>query len=352
MKKLTAGIFTVLLGLVTVNAADAAVASQAYVTQEVGKVGTTVTEYKTANDARVLAVEGEVDTLQTQVADANTGLIKKVSDLTTTLGEVTGGKLNIQAGAITATELANDAVVTDKILNENVTEAKLAPNSVTESKIKDGNVTAAKLATGAAVANIGYTPENRANKTGTIDATSTADQYPTAQAVYSIVNAIEQSDVMKSGVTEAIVGTVKTNANNIGAIAQSEYIQSLEDKTLTGAINDLDYRYSDLWNMVESERSETQRKAQYALDNAVAYTDAVVEAMKLKEISRVPAACSEPNKYCALTTNGSQFVWEVIERAEGETVTPATGSAYPLSALTPDTVEKPSAVPVLPVEPQ
>jgi hypothetical protein len=73
--------------------------------------------------------------------------------------------------------------------------------------------------------------------------------------------------------------------------------------------------------------------------------------MKLKEISRVPAACSEPNKCCALTTNGSQFVWEVIERADNETVTPATGSVYPLTGLTPDTVEKPAIVPLTPDQP-
>jgi hypothetical protein len=46
-----------------------------------------------------------------------------------------------------------------------VTTAKLAANSVTTPKIADANVTAAKLAAGAAVANIGYTPTNKAGDT-------------------------------------------------------------------------------------------------------------------------------------------------------------------------------------------
>lgn len=53
----------------------------------------------------------------------------------------------IVAGSITATELANDAVTTDKILNANVTADKLAGNAVTTDKILDANVTLAKLAT-------------------------------------------------------------------------------------------------------------------------------------------------------------------------------------------------------------
>lgn len=53
---------------------------------------------------------------------------------------------DIGVGAITATELATDAVETVKIKDVNVTAAKLATDSVETLKIKDLNVTNAKLA--------------------------------------------------------------------------------------------------------------------------------------------------------------------------------------------------------------
>lgn len=52
----------------------------------------------------------------------------------------------IVAGAITATELADNAVVTAKIADANVTEAKIADANITTAKIADANVTKAKLA--------------------------------------------------------------------------------------------------------------------------------------------------------------------------------------------------------------
>ena len=104
MKKLTAGIFTVMMGLCATNGADAAVASKGYVDSFVGKNGSITTEvatlkttvadnksaadnaiadakkagtdasaalatYESTNNARVAAVEGDVDTLQGQVGE-------------------------------------------------------------------------------------------------------------------------------------------------------------------------------------------------------------------------------------------------------------------------------------------
>jgi len=100
-------------------------------------------------------------------------------------GAITASK--IADGTIVAAEIAADAVTTAKILDSNVTTAKIADlnittgkiaaNAVTEAKINadavttakilDANVTAAKLASGAAVANIGYTPANIAGPTFT-----------------------------------------------------------------------------------------------------------------------------------------------------------------------------------------
>ncbi|NER18611.1 beta strand repeat-containing protein [Spongiivirga citrea] len=75
-------------------------------------------------------------------------------DITSTDLTVTGGTdatftdvtLEIAAGAVGTTELADDAVTTAKILDGNVTTAKIADDAITTAKILDANVTTAKLA--------------------------------------------------------------------------------------------------------------------------------------------------------------------------------------------------------------
>ena len=82
-------------------------------------------------------------------------------------GAVTQNKLS--TSAIVAANIASNAVETAKIKDKNVTTAKLDDSAVTTvkindsavttAKINDAAVTSAKLASGAAVANIGYTPQ-------------------------------------------------------------------------------------------------------------------------------------------------------------------------------------------------
>ena len=62
-----------------------------------------------------------------------------------TLSVGTGG-VKVANDGITTTQLADNAVTTDKITNANVTAAKLAADSVTTAKIVDANVTHDKLA--------------------------------------------------------------------------------------------------------------------------------------------------------------------------------------------------------------
>jgi len=63
------------------------------------------------------------------------------------LNRLGSGAYKIGAGAVSATELATDAVTTVKILAANVTAAKMATDSVLTVNILDANVTADKLAT-------------------------------------------------------------------------------------------------------------------------------------------------------------------------------------------------------------
>ena len=55
------------------------------------------------------------------------------------------------------------------------------------------------------------------------------------------------------------------------------------------------------------------------LAQANGYTDASIEKLNLNELSRVPAECSVAGKYCVLTSDGTRYLWEVIERGADET---------------------------------
>lgn len=127
MKKLTAGIFATLLAVVSADSAYAAIASQGYVDDKVEAVETTVagkadSTAVTALDTRVETAEGEIDTLQTQVAgkqDALEFTPENVSNKTTTLSGTSTDTQYPSAKAVwdtiqtETTGIASDADVTD-----------------------------------------------------------------------------------------------------------------------------------------------------------------------------------------------------------------------------------------------
>ena len=113
MKRLTAGIFAVLMGLVSVNVADAAVTSEAYVKQELAKkqpvltqenaAGTNVTissdhkiNVETTNTAAagsiVPASAGLVHTVMTDAATARSGLDTRITANETAVSNLQSGK--------------------------------------------------------------------------------------------------------------------------------------------------------------------------------------------------------------------------------------------------------------------
>ncbi len=147
MKKLTAGIFTVLMGLCATNAADAAVASKGYVDEVAGANTTLITNltqtvetnattaanatkvvaddlagYKTTNDAAVEAAQAQADKGVADAAAVNTALgeyktsndarVQSVEGSVTTLQEeiekVQGGELALKDGSVAKAKLATE----------------------------------------------------------------------------------------------------------------------------------------------------------------------------------------------------------------------------------------------------
>ena len=102
MKKLTAGIFTALLGLVTVNAANAAIPSTNYVNEHID------------------AVRSRIDNVETAYKNADTALGTRVTELETTVGKgtmsVNGNEQNDVITAINALDEKTNGIATNTAL--------------------------------------------------------------------------------------------------------------------------------------------------------------------------------------------------------------------------------------------
>lgn len=404
MKKLTAGIFTVLMGLVSVNAADAAVASKGYVDAKVGanttlieSLSTTVTDnqsanteaiaaakkagtdaaaaleaYKTSNDTavsgldtRVTANEAAISGLQSDKADKGTKLsdygitdaytkaetdtaiadaVKGTmeGDVSTALGDylkkTEAETLYETIAAAQVTNDAQDAKITTNtnaltVLNGNATvdgsvakkiadaitaldlsnsyDAKgAAGQALTDAKAyADGlatNYDAAGSATSALAEAKGYTDTEIDKLEQSLSGTSTnlTELEGKVTANTNSINTINDSAVMKSGVTAETVSQVGTNATAITDINNSAAMKS-------GITSEKVTAYDAYAGQITS--------ASNAADDAAAAA-AAAQATADKAIPAPTPECSNKGNKCVLTSGENGYAWEVIERGTGEVV--------------------------------
>ena len=160
MKKLTAGIFAGILTIVTVNAADAAIATSGYVTEKVGAVDTKVgtlddlnTSTKESTVAAINAVNTAVGTNKSDITQLKTdvsGNKENITILTTTVGEhatsisglqKTVNNLTNGDGSV-ASQIADALAKKQNLLdNTNVKVANSTGNAVTAVTAENGTVT-------------------------------------------------------------------------------------------------------------------------------------------------------------------------------------------------------------------
>lgn len=307
MKKLTAGIFTVLMGLVSVNAADAAVASKGYVDAVVKTKANSADVYtkgetdnllnQKATKATTLAGYGITDAYTKAEVDETFETIEnvktKVQAVIDSLGS-SGGEGGEGATGLQGTVLKNQQDIVDL---KSTTSQQGEDIAALETLVGDTAV-ASQIDT----------------KINALDLDNTYETKGAAEAAQQAAEA---------KVTELADGQVKTNKEAIEAI-QAEG---------TG--------------ILAQAKADATEKANTAEANAVAdaktYTDAKVSGLNLQDIARIPAACSDANNYCTLTTNGTQFVWEVIARDPAEATTqPSTDANAERLIVTPKTIVEPT----------
>lgn len=363
MKKLTAGIFTVLMGLVSVNAADAAVASKGYVDAVVKTKANSADVYtKTdvytkseadnllsgkADKATTLAGYGITDAYTKEQVDETFETIvnvdKKIEDLSKLFDVSTGDNGQQTSGLLTTvsqnttrisnletttTQQGNKITALETLTGEtgqiaqNITKALEDAKDYTDEKV------------GALTGENGAITQNTANIAtlqGLVGETSVESQIDTKIGALDLANKYEAKGAAEAAqqaaeakVTELANGQVKANTDAITAIQAEE----------TG--------------ILAQAKADATEKANTAEANAVAgaktYTDAKVDGLNLQDIARIPAACSDTKNYCTLTTNGSQFVWEVIARDEAteNPEQPSTTAGSNRLIVTPKTIVEPT----------
>ncbi|MBQ8294009.1 MAG: hypothetical protein IJX89_01310 [Alphaproteobacteria bacterium] len=242
MKKLTAGIFTVLLGAVSVNAADAAVASKGYVDGKVGAnttlitdltktvsdnrsaadaTATALTEYKTSNDAAVALKANAADVYTIEQADLKFQTLEKAATDAKTAQTYTDSKVQELADTLGGT--GEDGESTGLVSTVTALGNRVSANETAISTLNGGTDTAGSVAYSIANALTDYA------KTSYVDAQDAttlqsakdyadglADNYDTAgAATQALADAKAYTDTLANG-------AVKTNTDAIAAINNAD----------------------------------------------------------------------------------------------------------------------------------
>lgn len=221
MKKLTAGIFTVMLGLCATSGADAAVASQGYVdtkvgvnTQSITELTQTVKENKTAAEN---AIAGETSARETAVSGLNTRL-------TTAEGTIAQHTTDISAINAELDTVASSATVT--ALQTQVGEGTV-----------DSRIETAKQAAIDAAAADATTKANKALEDAKADAEKYIDETELTTSQSAQNTAIETAYKAADKVITDSIGTVPADKTVVGMIAEAQTAATYDDTEVRGLVS-------------------------------------------------------------------------------------------------------------------
>ena len=303
MKKLTAGIFTVMLGLVAVNAANAAIPSTNYVDKKIGDV-------EPAYQAADTALGGRIDGVESAYKAADTTTLNSAKAYTDELknGQVETNKQNIAsmdsfvapAVAMTVGE-TNPTTVTGAI---NALDARIT--SATSGLATDGKMTELSKRVGVTETDISGLEGRMSTAEGSITTLTGTGEGSVAKAE---ADAIAYTDQLANGQVktnkEAIAANAKAIADNatattdalalkanisdLGDLAAKDLVATSDlDSTLQAAVAQVATNKSG----IESLNTEVDTKASKAGYTAgqVVVTDATGAITTAAEISNTQVA--------------------------------------------------------------
>lgn len=364
MKKLTAGILTVMLGIVAANSADASIASKGYVDAQVKtsvsnetfntfktanteaieaakKAGTDASAaletYKTSNDTAV-AAKADTATVNAELAKKQDKLVSTdnvvinadntitlkgiatdtgLADLQKTVGEHTTTLGTLNGGADTTGSVANSIA---NALKDYTTTANM--NTALEAKA-DKTTVATDLAKKQDKLTAGT--NITIGTDGTISSTYAYNDADVKADITKNANAISAMDTAYKAADTAInnkIGTVAEGKTVVEMIDDAKNAASGDTTALTGRVETIEKSAAytsgiTAAGVAQIETNKTGVAANKTAVEAVAkdLADNYTKTADLGTLAKAaPGECAEPTKKCALVFDGTKYTWEVIER--------------------------------------
>lgn len=352
MKKLTAGILTVMLGIVAANSADASIASKGYVDAQVKtsvsnttfesfktentaaiadakKAGTDASTaletYKTSNDAAVVAkadtatVNAELAKKQDKLVSTDnvvinadntitlkgiatdTGLAdlqKTVGEHTTTLGTLTGD------GAGSVAKSIADAI-SGEVTRANAAYATAAQGAKADTAVQQ-----------AAIADM----ETKTNAAATY---ATKDALTTVEGKFAnYTTTADMNTKLEAKADKTTIGTVPEGKTVVKMIEEAQTSATYDDTALKGRVDTIEKSAAYTSGITAAGVAQIETNKTGVADNKAAVAavtkdlaDNYTKTADLGTLAKAaPGACAEPTKKCALVFDGTAYTWEVIER--------------------------------------
>ncbi len=359
MKKLTAGILTVMLGIVAANSADASIASKGYVDAQVktSVSNTTFESFKTENTANIAdakkagtdasdalkAYQTSNDTAVAAKADTatvNAELAKKQDKLVSTDNVVINAD-----NTITLKGIATDTGLADlqKTVGEHTTTLGTLTGDGDGSIAKSiadaisGEVTRADAAYATAAqgakADTAVQPaaiadmETKTNATATY-ATKTALE--TVDGKFANYTTTENMNTaLGAKADKSTIGTVPEGKTVVKMIEEAQTSATYDDTALKGRVETIEKSAAytsgiTAAGVAQIETNKTGVASNKTAVEAVAkdLADNYTKTANLSDLAKatIPATCTDPNAAngCALILKNGVYSWEVVERDASE----------------------------------
>ena len=352
MKKLTAGILTVMLGIVAANSADASIASKGYVDTQVGtKVSTSDFETFKGTNTTAIAEAKQAGTDASNALNAykteasNTfatqsalseGLRTKQNTLTAddfvkdgTGNVVTGvtvgtdGKIKYTTASVTTSE---DFGKLQTTVGEHTTKLNTL-NGTAKTEGSVANSIAKAISDEVNRANAAYATAAQGEKADTAvqpsqitdmeTKTNAAATYATKAEMNAVDNKFadyttttDMNDKLDTKADKTTIGTVTEGKTVVQMITEAKNAASGDTTALANRVK-----------TIEDTGINAEKVAQIATnttgisENKAAVEKVAADVASLGTLAKAaPGSCAEPTKKCALVFDGTNYTWEVIER--------------------------------------
>ena len=330
MKKLTAGILTVMLGIVAANSADASIASKGYVDAQVktSVSNTTFESFKTENTANIAdAKKAGTDAstaLETYKASNATALAAKADTATV------NAELAKKQNTLTAADFVKDGtgnVVTSVTVGDDGKIKYTTESVATSAELGNLQTTVAtdlakkqdKLTAGTNI---------EIGTDGTISSTYTYDDAGVKADITKNANAISAMDTAYKAADTAIntkIGTVPEGKNVVTMIEEAKTSATYDDTALKGRVDTIEKSAAYTSGITAAGVAQIETNKTGVADNKAAVAavtkdlaDNYTKTANLSELAKatIPATCTDPNAAngCALILKNGVYSWEVIER--------------------------------------